>query len=678
MSLPIPQLDNVEFETLVEQARARIPLYAPSWTDHNIHDPGMTLLDLVAWLVDQESFQAGFISDAHYQAFAALLGVRSQAAQPAQGLIWPPQTPVAGTMPAAGVDLALAAPAHCPEQPELGYQSARALHISAANLLALFSDGRRFDLATREQNPILVLHDSLQQRVPDTLELLFDRPLLNTATQLPLSLGFELLDLPLAEVDSAKPSRSSGSLIVDYRLEISGEPWRRLSLEEDTTHALNHSGYALFKLPDEAIALSIAAGAGVQSRLRIRTRGRINPIPARIQRLSLNVLPLVQLQTQAQAPLSRVSFGLPDESFDIALDGLPTGENIDIEVEEQGVFELWQEVDSLKTAGPADRVYALDRSRNSLSFGNGLNGRIPVKDAQIRHRAYNLCRGDEGNQIADLNWRMTGAPGLAGDVIFGSNSTAISGGEDAWTLTRLRAEAREQILQRQALLSNQQLSQAALQLPHAAVREASVLVGFHQDLTCRKLPGSRTLVITPERDPLIDALDAVPARYATHILQGLRPRQVLGEKLYVVATERIAVQVQADLLIADGEDIEAVLTLARMRLDARLTDVPNALDRCDLALDLKAGYDQLDDIEPWPAGRDLSCQEMQVLLAQTPGVLAVRTCLIARLGQAAGPEDIALSALEIAIGREHQLSAYDSSATDTDRQNNAEACYDCR
>ena len=76
MPMLIPQIDDVEFEQLFEEARALIPRYAPEWTDHNFHDPGITILELLAWIVDQQIYQVGFVSDRHLRAFAALLGVR--------------------------------------------------------------------------------------------------------------------------------------------------------------------------------------------------------------------------------------------------------------------------------------------------------------------------------------------------------------------------------------------------------------------------------------------------------------------------------------------------------------------------------------------------------------------------------------------------------------------------
>ena len=44
MTLRSPQLDDRTFESLVEEAKRRIPQYCPQWTDFNESDPGVTLL----------------------------------------------------------------------------------------------------------------------------------------------------------------------------------------------------------------------------------------------------------------------------------------------------------------------------------------------------------------------------------------------------------------------------------------------------------------------------------------------------------------------------------------------------------------------------------------------------------------------------------------------------------
>src|SRR4051812_22756879 len=87
--IPYPALDDIAFDALVDEGRALIPRFAPDWTDHNLHDPGITLLDLLAWIVDQQVYRIGTVGDAHLRAFAALLGVPPLPAHPAHGLLWP-------------------------------------------------------------------------------------------------------------------------------------------------------------------------------------------------------------------------------------------------------------------------------------------------------------------------------------------------------------------------------------------------------------------------------------------------------------------------------------------------------------------------------------------------------------------------------------------------------------
>ena len=52
MSLQVPNLDDRTFQDIVSEARSKIPLYCPKWTDYNLSDPGVTLIELFAWMVD--------------------------------------------------------------------------------------------------------------------------------------------------------------------------------------------------------------------------------------------------------------------------------------------------------------------------------------------------------------------------------------------------------------------------------------------------------------------------------------------------------------------------------------------------------------------------------------------------------------------------------------------------
>ncbi len=82
--LPTSKLDDRTFEELVEECILRIPRYCPEWTDHNISDPGITLIELFAWLTNQMLIRFNQVPRKNYVAFLELLGIRLQPPAPAQ------------------------------------------------------------------------------------------------------------------------------------------------------------------------------------------------------------------------------------------------------------------------------------------------------------------------------------------------------------------------------------------------------------------------------------------------------------------------------------------------------------------------------------------------------------------------------------------------------------------
>jgi hypothetical protein len=83
MPLPLPNLDTRRWTDLVDEARALIPRYAPTWTDHNYHDPGITLIELLAWLVEQDIYRVNRVPDRHQRKFLALAGFAPRPPRPA-------------------------------------------------------------------------------------------------------------------------------------------------------------------------------------------------------------------------------------------------------------------------------------------------------------------------------------------------------------------------------------------------------------------------------------------------------------------------------------------------------------------------------------------------------------------------------------------------------------------
>src|SRR5882672_9063201 len=88
MSQLAPNLFDRRYDDLMQIGRARLPALAPEWTDHNAHDPGITLMELLAWVTEAQLYSLSRSRRDERRAYAALLGVAPAGTQAARGLIW--------------------------------------------------------------------------------------------------------------------------------------------------------------------------------------------------------------------------------------------------------------------------------------------------------------------------------------------------------------------------------------------------------------------------------------------------------------------------------------------------------------------------------------------------------------------------------------------------------------
>ena len=73
MPLQLPNLDDRNYDDLMAEALARIPTYSPEWTNHNPSDPGITLIELFAYLTDLLLYRSNRITDDNTRKFLKLL-----------------------------------------------------------------------------------------------------------------------------------------------------------------------------------------------------------------------------------------------------------------------------------------------------------------------------------------------------------------------------------------------------------------------------------------------------------------------------------------------------------------------------------------------------------------------------------------------------------------------------
>src|SRR3954466_14572848 len=87
MPLSLPNLDDRRYQQLLDDALARIPVHTPEWTNFNASDPGVTLVEVFAFLTESLLYRANQIPERNRRTFLNLLGIPLRTASSARGLI---------------------------------------------------------------------------------------------------------------------------------------------------------------------------------------------------------------------------------------------------------------------------------------------------------------------------------------------------------------------------------------------------------------------------------------------------------------------------------------------------------------------------------------------------------------------------------------------------------------
>lgn len=241
----IANLDDKKFDELVEEARSLLARYGKDWTDHNIHDPGITFLELFAWLAEMQIYQLNLVSDAHYRKFLKLMGFYTMYAEPARVNITfvnvaEEKTIEAGRQLITEVDTE-----------KIVFETEEDITLIPARLKSIITntDSQVID-NTRANEKEDIYYAAFGEEASEgaTLELGFDKPLLKKENKLTVVLFEEDLPPPGSHADEPALVTPSASVIWEY---LNSGKWNPLNIKKDATLALTRSGKVVFDGPPD-------------------------------------------------------------------------------------------------------------------------------------------------------------------------------------------------------------------------------------------------------------------------------------------------------------------------------------------------------------------------------------------------------------------------------------------
>ena len=586
MGLPIPNLDDKTFEEIVQEARTLIAQYAPAWTDHNLHDPGITFVELFSWVAEMQLYQLNRITDAQYLKFLKLVGITPFHSRPAEAEIvfetvknvWHIEagTPIVTLIGSERLVFKTM------EEQTLVPVTLRAVRSvqnadTTDHTAACGAEGIRFHPFGAEASP------------GSELRLGFAAPLPREEIRISFELFEGGLTPPGCQADRQSPPLPSAALAWEY---LNGGTWNPLNLKRDTTAALNSSGSILFDAP-----ASMDAQEG-SCWIRCRIAGGRYEIVPQMERIRLNVVRALQIETMRDEALG-MAREMPDQTVSLRNTPVIGGSQVIRVQDDAGHWETWEEVDGFESSGPDDPHYTFDPESGEITFGNGLNGRIPAASSAIAASVYETTREARGNVPGGQSFFIE-TPGFEG--IRGINPKAATGGKAAESIEDAKVRARKIFRTPHRAVTAEDFEALALATPGLRVARAKALPNYDPDYPCLALPGTVTVVAVPcVRGERVAALPG--ERFLQAVRLHLEAHRLVTSRVHVIGPEYVDISVRCRVHIRKRSSPAAV--------ERRVTE---ALERF---LDpLQGGPDN----SGWPFGRPVYRSEIYQLIDGVEGV----------------------------------------------------------
>jgi predicted phage baseplate assembly protein len=629
MPLPTPNLDDRKFQDILDEARRMIPRYCPEWTDHNLSDPGITLLELFAWMVDILLYRLNRVPDKNYVKFLELIGLRLEPAraatadltfrltapQPADVEI--PRGTAVGTVRTGTRDA-------------ISFTTDRSLPIRVpilAHVLASREGSRFHDYQPALDDPrqgLGVFSDAPREN--DALYLGFGNVL--SAHILAISLRCRIEGIGVDPTDPPLAWEAWDAL--DNR-------WASLRQEQDSTGGLNRDGIVILHLPYQAAASVVDGKLAFWIRCRV-----LRPRPGqagygespRITGVAVESIGGMVPASHAfkiQGEAIGTSDGTPGQHFQLQVQPvLPRLEGETLEVEgDDGSFEPWIEVSDFGGSGPKDCHFVLDDATGTIELGPRIRtprgeehqaGHAPPEGRHLRFKSYRSGGGLVGNVGART---LTVLKSSIPYVAWVTNFEPAIGGTDAEDLEHAKLRAPQILRARERAVTPEDFEVLARRASSVVARARCQVVGSGPAPVRGARSGIVSLLLVPavsdEEGPLRVEQLQLSARVRQEVQAYLDDRRLLTSELVLESPSYAWVSVVGRLRARSIADPARVRRDAAALLYRFLHPVAGGSDG-----------------NGWPFGRDLYISEIYAMLQQVQNVDVVEEVALYQANPATG------------------------------------------
>jgi predicted phage baseplate assembly protein len=446
MPLPVPNLDDRRFQDLVDDAKRLVQRRCPEWTDHNVSDPGVTLIETFAYMTDQLLYRLNRVPDRLYLKFLDLIGLRMLPPTPASAPVtfWltaPAVTPV--TVSAA----TRVSTVRTPGQESIEFATADDLVLPPRTLLLVRTNVRPDDEPqgdTADQTPRLTSGAPFPAfndppELGEALLVGLDDP----APRCAIRLGFDVR-IEGVGVNPERPPLAWEAW--------TGQGWEICEITGDETGGLNKSGSVTVHVPPghEASVVDGDRAGWLRARV-IQPEAGQPPYTSAPVVHGLTACTVGGTVTAVHGELVEgedlgVSEGVPRQSRPLSHAPVLAGAvKPVVETSSEEGWQEWSQVDDFAESGPDDRHFVLDSHSGLVLFGPAVRqpcgsmrqyGAVPPAAASIRIRKYAIGGGGQGNVTTGTIRNLRSSVPFVASV---ENLHPAQGGVDGETLEEAKA-----------------------------------------------------------------------------------------------------------------------------------------------------------------------------------------------------------------------------------------------